>query len=319
MSRPMRRSPRGQAVVEFALGAMVFVTILVWAIHMAEMAYLAPKVHEAAASALWDTTAEQMHKLPTDFNPRDKAINDAGGKASSLYSGFDGRTGSTGSSISLVFTGASMMNVQCEQDNNLADMRQKRLRAYPNNANGGMGCFASARFQVINFPREYMDQGPEGFFKEKNYPPGLNTLTFCSFGRAQGGNCDQGKISLLLDDWGLTAAPTSPKEKEDCELQNCPSAGNKPFYDLVHQAYAQTGAEGGGAGRAMAMAVIEMAAGGAEGKYWISYLKGPDSGMSGGDSDPADWTTNVVNKSRNNAYKARSQPARFLGIANAIK
>src|SRR5512140_3083538 len=182
MNRHMRSAQRGQAVVEAALGILVFVSILVWGIPLAEMGYLAPKVHEAAASAMWDTTAELMHKHPNDSTPRKQAIKNAGSKAEGQYAAFDGRTnGKKSGNISLVFTGAGDLKVDCSEEN-IGDTTQAHLKAYPG-GEGGMGCYASAHFEAINFPKRFVDQGPEGFFKTANYPPSLNRLTFCSIGR----------------------------------------------------------------------------------------------------------------------------------------
>ncbi|MFL5348473.1 MAG: hypothetical protein ACJ8AT_27060 [Hyalangium sp.] len=307
----MRPAPRGQAVVEAALGILVFVSILVWGIHLAEMGYLAPKVHEAAASAMWDTTAELMHKHPNDYSPRQKAIKNAGPNAEGLYAAFDGRTnGKKSGSISLVFTGAGNLKVNCSQED-IGDTTQNNLTAY-GGGEGGMGCYASAQFEAINFPKRFVDKGPEGFFKTANYPPSLNKLTFCSIGRAENGNCNKSKIVMMLDDWGLSGAAN---ENADCLLQGCT---NQPFHDLVEKVYDQAYG-GGGAGRAMATAIVGAAPGGDEGKFWMSYDKGPDPGMSGGDSDPANWITNVVNGSRNPAFQTRPNPNRFLGIKDVIK
>jgi len=309
MSRHMQRKNRGAAAVETALGLLVFVSILVWAIHFAEMAYLAPKVHEAAASAMWDTTAELMHRHPTDYSPRQQAISNAGGKAQGQYSGFDGRSSGNKGNVSLVFTGAGQMRVTCSQEQ-VASTAQNNFEAYPG-GEGGMGCYASARFQVINFPKSFLDKGEGQLFKEENYPPELNDLTFCSFGRAKNGNCEGSKIAMLMDDWGLSGASG---ENADNQLG---STTNKGFHDLVQNVYDQ--AYPGGQGKAFAQAIVGMAPGGDEGKFWFSYLKGPDSGMSGGDQDPADWVTNVVENSRNAKYKNRTNPDSFLGIKDVIK
>jgi len=311
MNRHMQRAQKGAAAVETALGILVFVSILVWAIHFAEMAYLAPKVHEAAASALWDTTGELMHRLPTDYRPRRQAIRDAGPKAEGQYSAFDGRmNGKRGGRISLVFTGAGDLRVRCNQEN-VGDTTQNNFTAYPG-GEGGMGCWASAQFKVINFPKSFLDRGDGKMFKEENYPPELNELTFCSFGRANGNSCQQSKIAIMLDDWGLSGAQN---ENADAQLES--GGPNTPFHDLVENVYNQ--AYPGGAGRAFAQRIVGSAPGGDEGKFWFSYMKSDDPGMTGGDQDPDDWITNVVDGSRNPKYQTRPDEGRFLGIKDVIK
>lgn len=301
---------RGQAAVETALGILVFVSILVWGIHLSEIGFLAPKVHEAAAAAMWDTTAERMHIHPNDYSPRQNAVGAAGSGASSRYSNYDGRSSVSGGPAPQVFTRPGGLTTQCDFDP-LVNMDQRRLQAFPG-GNGGMACYGNGSFQVINFPREFMDQGSEGFFKVKNYPPGLNTITVCAMGRGDNGDCSAGKLAMLLDDWGLAGAPN---ENRDCTLDGCV---NTPFRDLIHRVYSQTGAEGAYAGRAMAMSIVGMAAGGPEGRFWMSYYDRPDPGMTGGDQDPTNWVTNVVDNSRNPNYQRRQERARFLGIRDVI-
>src|SRR5207249_4993558 len=65
------RSPRrrarlvaGQAAAEAAIGMLVFVTVLMFGLHFAEVGYLTVKIQEAANGALWDTTAKKMHDIP---------------------------------------------------------------------------------------------------------------------------------------------------------------------------------------------------------------------------------------------------------------
>jgi hypothetical protein len=310
MSRHMRRRQRGQAVVETALGILVFVSILVWGIHFAEISYLAPKVHEAAASALWDTTAEQMHVHPNNYSKRSKAIKNAGNLAEKQYANFDGRTkGKKKNNLSLVFTGAGDLEVRCNQVG-LGDTTQNNFTAFT--GEGGMACYAMANFKAINFPKRFLDQGKGKLFKERNYPLALNWMRFCSFGRANGGSCSQSRIGMLLDDWGLASGPN---ESADCTLDACT---NQPFHDLVQNVYGQAYA-GGGAGKAMATSIVGAAPGGSESKFWFSYLKGPDPGMTGGDSDPADWATNVVENTHFSIFQNRPQEGRFLGIKDAIK
>ena len=63
-------SARGQATVELALGLLIFVTVLIFGIHFAEMGFLSLKVTEASASAIWDATAYQTHSKLPNSNPR---------------------------------------------------------------------------------------------------------------------------------------------------------------------------------------------------------------------------------------------------------
>lgn len=91
-SRLSRRRARGQAVVELVLGLIVFVTILIFAIHFAEVGYLSVKVTEAAHSAIFDATGYKLHKWPRDTSPASSAASRAGNDAQSRYQDFDSRT-----------------------------------------------------------------------------------------------------------------------------------------------------------------------------------------------------------------------------------
>jgi hypothetical protein len=305
MSKLPRRAPRGQSLVETALGLIVFVSILVWGIHLAELGYLAPKVHEAAANALWDTTAKRMHQHPNDYSPREQAINSAGSDATGRFASFDGRESkkSGDSTVKLVFTEARGLNVTCESDQ-VTNMSQNNYQAYPGGS-GGMACHGSAQLRVINFPKSFLDQGGEGFFKVKNYP-NLGWFTFCAMGMASGGDCSQGRVAIMLDDWGLSGGA----ESTDHLLH---SGGNDAFSGLVRNVYGQTGASGMGAGQAMAMAIVNAAPGSLDGTFWMSYQSGkPDPEFRDGDSGPNDWMTNVRTGSRNSKYKDRGN--RWLGL-----
>jgi hypothetical protein len=300
------RSRRGQAMVETVLGLLVFISILVWGIHLAEIGYLAPKVHEAAAGAIWDTTAKLMHRHPNNYGPRSQAISSAGGDATGRYSNFDGRSSAGGGAPKLVFTEAGNLQVQC-QAGNVGSINTSQARLQPYQAGeGGMSCTASAELRVLDrFPKDFVNEANSGFFKQKNYPS-ISGIPVCAIGLPSGGACGSGKIAMLLDDWGLSGAQN---ENADCPLQGCQNTG---FKQLVHPMYTQLGGEGPAAGRAMAMAVVNMAPGDdLESRFRLSYMKGPDSGMTGGDSDPADWMTNVRTGSRHSAYADRQE--KWLG------
>ena len=113
-----RRGPRGQALAETVLGLLVFVTILMFGIHFAEVGYLSLKVQEASTSALWDSTGAKMHELPGTFNGQAAAIKAAGGNATNRYKDFDGRSSQKGSSAPVqVFTSAGGLKVECKAAN----------------------------------------------------------------------------------------------------------------------------------------------------------------------------------------------------------
>jgi len=101
--------------VELALGLLVFVTILLFGIHFAEIGYLSVKVTEANSSALWHATAAKMHTLPKNFGPLNSLIsgNKPGEVATGIYADFDSRS-SGGSANTQLLTSAQGLQVTCE-------------------------------------------------------------------------------------------------------------------------------------------------------------------------------------------------------------
>ena len=60
----LRAPRRGQAIVEATLGILVFISVLLFGLHFAEITFTQMKVTEAAQAAIWDSTSGQMHVLP---------------------------------------------------------------------------------------------------------------------------------------------------------------------------------------------------------------------------------------------------------------
>jgi hypothetical protein len=58
-----RREERGQGTVELAIGLLVFVTVLIFGIHFAELSFLSLKTTEAASYAIWDSTGRRVHRF----------------------------------------------------------------------------------------------------------------------------------------------------------------------------------------------------------------------------------------------------------------
>ena len=104
-----KASQRGQGTTELALGLLLFVTVLIFGIHFAEIGYLSLKVQESATSALWDTTSAKMHELPKNFDALTQLIdsNKPGQLATERYKDFDGRASKQGrTKVVQLFTSA---------------------------------------------------------------------------------------------------------------------------------------------------------------------------------------------------------------------
>lgn len=263
-SRFPSRRQRGQATVETALGILVFVTVLMFGIHFAELSSLSLKVSEAQMFAVWDTTGRRLQKMPNDFGPRATARDNAGGIASGRYQDFDGRTASTGSSVTQVLTTSNGITVSCDNPNPaLPDLTVPNLleTAYRNGP-GGMECKASSTISVINMPTKYLE-GAKGLFNAKNVS--RTNYSICGIGRAWGGGGCQGTIAVLLGDWGLT----DNDENKECELG--PSrCSNGPYYDMVKGSFDKYGRGFGDFGSQLASLVVGSSPID-ENQFWMSF------------------------------------------------
>ncbi|MFY0582594.1 hypothetical protein ACN28S_57375 [Cystobacter fuscus] len=92
---------RGQALVETALGTMVFVTILVFGIYFAEVGALTLKVQEAANFALWEATGHVQHDPREGEFQRRGAVAQAEAEANRRYRDFDGRSSQGGGAMTV--------------------------------------------------------------------------------------------------------------------------------------------------------------------------------------------------------------------------
>lgn len=249
------RHVRGQSMVELALGAFVLITILIFGIHFAEVGYLTIKVQEAAANALWDTTAKPMHVMPGDFSPLDAATGAAPGEATARYQDFDGRTSqNNGASSTQVFTQAQGLQVSC-QGAGLSFNYGSALLAGVFEDVGGFACRAQATVAPgPGFPVTFVEE----FFGARHYD-GPSSFTVCSIGRASGGSCNA-SFGLLLDDWGFSDS----EHGQNCPLvinePNVACAQNSHYYRSVQLPYNAYGRAQGFAATRLAEGVTQQSA-----------------------------------------------------------
>jgi hypothetical protein len=217
-------------MVEMALGTLVFITVLVFGIHFAEIGYLSLKVQEAASSALWDATAYKMHTLPDDFGPLDALISSgAAQRAQDRYKDLDGRSSQNNSEVyTQVFTQSQNVTVSCKPAGPHIQFAPQAKSVGVFQDKGGMSCTAEAVLSPWKMPLAFVERPDSGgIFQSQHYRP--LTMRICASGRALGGSCDQGKLSVLLDDWGLAGA----EESRDCDLLNCANTGYKASAEKV--------------------------------------------------------------------------------------
>lgn len=271
----VRRRARGQALVETALGLIVVVTVLIFAIHFAEAGYISLKVTEAAHSAMLDATGHQLHEWPNDASPATAAATQAGQSAAARYSDFDSRTASTGSgTLTQAFTRATGMNVRCQAGGG-PSWGPSIFTGLAYSDNGGISCQAEADITAINIPTDFLEDANRGFFKRRHYQ--ATPLHVCAIGRASGGGCPA-QLTSMLDDWGLSGA----REGGICPLIPdlpfpCPT--NRPYWEMAASVHLTTGLGLGFAGSSLAQGIVGAMPFpfffGAENAFWMSSAGEP--------------------------------------------
>jgi hypothetical protein len=280
------RSARGQGTVELALCSIVFVTVLLFGIHFAEVGYLSLKVQEAAAFAVWDATGRRVQDIENRNTLPMAQILTGGTSAERLaedrYRDFSSlTTGDTAQPVTKALTRGDGFDVECSEDPQLSNrfVPSPRVRAANvYHARGGFQCEAKARLTSIRIP-DFFIEGPSGFFGERHEVP--RNIWVCAVGRATGTSC-RGKLSLLLNDWGM--AGDDRGINNDCKLMGCQ---NRIYRDAVRALFPG----GGGAGAAFATAI----AGGAPtnaNEFWFSFAGEESNYMDGiGGEGPPEYNT----------------------------
>ena len=225
MTLTPRQRRRGQATTELALGSLVFVTVLMMGIYFAEVGHLSLEVVHAASSALFDTTAEKMHRVwdpaaqRADWSLYRVAVANAGPRATARHASFDSRARQ-------VFTQAAGLQVRCDESGGVPS-QAAGLPGFPA-GDSGMTCEARAELTSVRIPTRLADDA-QGLFAAQHWA--ARRLEVCAAGRAVAtGGCG-GSYGLLLDDWGLAG---------DDEARECRIVGgcdNPGFFDLARRTY----------------------------------------------------------------------------------
>jgi hypothetical protein len=258
----MKRASRGQSVVELCLSLIVFVTVVMFGIHFAEVGYMSLKVHEAAASPLWDSTALRTHRIrhqPNnigDFHYVHSIPPSVKNDAHRRYNDFDGRSSTDGKpSVTHVFTQIRGMNVHCQSDaevefdvprgqrlallspregdyaytppgQNLGNDTDSVLDGIYENI-GGMHCAANAEVQALpSLPTTFLE-GTTGFFKKEHAIRPL--IRVCSAGRVTDGQC-LGRYGILLGDYSFVDPDVTGRCPLMPEQPNTACGENAAYY-----------------------------------------------------------------------------------------
>ncbi len=255
-----RRAASGQALVEMVLGIIVFVTVLIFGIHFAEVGALSVKVTEAQHSAVFDATGHPLHEWPKDASPANQAVSKATEEAQKRYQDFDSRSGGGGASLTQVFTRAENFKVTCQIGEGPSYAQGITTGAYGDNK--GVNCTSTAQVSSTGIPTSFMDQGT-GFFSVKHHVP--ITIGVCGFGR---GDCTQRKLIMLLDDWGLSR---DKGESKNCLLEmDSPGCENKPFWTMAESVYKAGGGGLGNAGSELVEGILGQSSPIDEQQFWMS-------------------------------------------------
>ncbi|MBN8230611.1 pilus assembly protein [Corallococcus macrosporus] len=238
-SHPRRhRQARGQSIVEAALGVTLFITILVFGIHFAEVGFLSLKVQEAAVSALWNGTHGDMHDIPVSYGSAHDSMRNAGEDAQARYADFNGLSSvNHGDTITQVFTQGSGLRVSCSRNGGLGWNGPVLTRLIYRDE-GGTSCTSQASLSAWNIPSQFLDQTPEtGLYNEQHLEAANAAIQVCGIGRAVGGTC-RGRFSMLVDDWGLS----NEIESSTCVLfqDYALPCTNVPFYTATKGVYEPT-------------------------------------------------------------------------------
>ena len=247
---------RGQAVTELALLMLVFVTVLIFGIHFAEVHALGMRTQEAAQAALFDTTAMKMHDTSTgnwDF-AKNVAIATAADLTEKNYADREGRhAAASRRSADWVFTRAGEIEIVCRNEKDLKLSPVKPLDRSLPVGDTALGCNAGLVVKGLRIPGSFADRASDGFFKKSHFDP--LDYSLCAAGTGVG--C-KGRFVILLDDWGYAG----PKEALECPLQveGGGECANRGYWHMVKRAFErQVALEGDGlrkAGSALARATV---------------------------------------------------------------
>ena len=250
-----RASPRGQGTLELALGALVFLSVLMFGIHFAEVGMMKLRVQQAATAALWDTTGVRMHRFNTapgtrpDFYTSNQMLDAEGRRpdqrAEVLFRDFEGLSEGGSSAFTQVMTRGSRLDVRCTPapvsplPGGEAFDRLRVAYAPPRSGGqevDGMECNARARLEVWGMPTSFFERRDRGLFTEAHVR--TPRIPVCAFGRATGGEC-RGSVPIALDDWALSGSRAGfGRELESCgEACLFDGTGNQAYKRTVERLY----------------------------------------------------------------------------------
>ncbi len=190
---------RGQATVELALGLMVFVVVLAFGIHFAEVGYLSTRVQQAAAFAVYDAIGQRAHENGDDLSLSSSIPGLVTEQTRRYFRDFDANRGSEhdARSVRHVFTAVDALKAQCRLERSISYIPTNPFSAATpspyDGSRGGIACGVRATVQLL-------PGIPRGVLERDEY-------TVCATPRSIDGQC--GRFGLLVGDFSLQGARES--------------------------------------------------------------------------------------------------------------
>lgn len=229
----------GQATVELALGMLVFITVVVFGIHFAEVGYLAMRVSQANAYAIYDATAQRANEHGSDMSKASTVPGLSTSEARKKYNDFQPNKNDNvqAKPVTQVFTDIKDMFIQCTRENSVTYDTNPAgavgALVVPNpydGSKGGIKCTARATISVgAAFPKQFQDD--EWNLKTEHYASSKTSYTVCATPRSPNGEC--GQFGLLIGDFSLQG-------KTESKSHDLFSGGNDDYYNLVNGAMGVT-------------------------------------------------------------------------------
>lgn len=244
--RRPERGRRGQSTLELVLGLAVFVTVLMFGLHFAELSHLSLKAHEALAAAAWDATAYRVERPGVDgvdgwawYDANRYAAPRATATTNERYADWDGRRSAAGNTgPSQLYTRAHELTTECIRG---TDSRNGFRVSETGNAPrygepGALSCVTQGGVRTINIPARFLQDANDGLFSDAHLS--RSAFTLCGLGRAAPGGTCRGALNILLGDHGLTSGEG---EERECALLGSDVPGqrcaNRAFYSLAHETW----------------------------------------------------------------------------------
>ena len=230
------RNARGQATVELALGLLVFVTVLIFGIHFAEVGYLSTRVQQAAAFAVYDATGQRAHENGNDLALSSSIPGLTTEQTRRYFRDFDANRGDDHDrrAVTQVFTSIDGLQAQCRLEQSITytplNPGGPATPSPYDGTRGGIACGVSATIRLApGFPRTFFD---DNWNLRGEHYSGPDAYTVCATARSRDGRC--GRFGLLLGDFSLQGA----RESRSHDLFR---RTNPVYARLVEQAYGPGG------------------------------------------------------------------------------